>query len=99
MGLIKPVRAGFAIRLCINEARNELLKAAVRLTSFDAKLETASNWLPVIILTVPKFIVTLVEEKEITKDMLSDEVERVTSLHPASLKLYGRNAPEAPHRA
>ncbi|POS86717.1 hypothetical protein EPUL_002460 [Erysiphe pulchra] len=96
--LIKPVRTGFALSPCSNKAYDELLKAAVRLYSFDAKLEPASNWLPVIIPNVPKCIVTLAGENEVTKEMLFDEVERVTSLRPASLRPYGRNAPEAPHR-
>ncbi|POS84015.1 hypothetical protein EPUL_003912, partial [Erysiphe pulchra] len=98
IGLIKPVRTGFALSPCSNEAHDELLKAAVRHYSFDAKLEPASNWLPVIIPTVPKCIDILAGEKEVTKEMLFDEVERVTSLRHASLRLYGRNAPEAPHR-
>ncbi|POS81818.1 hypothetical protein EPUL_006715, partial [Erysiphe pulchra] len=51
IGMIKPVRSGFALSLCNDETRQELLKAAIRLSSFDAKLEAASNWTPVMIPT------------------------------------------------
>ncbi|POS82054.1 hypothetical protein EPUL_005829, partial [Erysiphe pulchra] len=98
IGMIKPVRSGFALSLCNDETRQELLKAAIRLSSFDAKLEAASNWTPVMIPTVPKTINTLNGKIEVIKDMLANEIERVSSVRPASLRMFGRNIPEAPHR-
>ena len=35
---------------------------------------------------------------EVTETMLSNEIERVTKVKPASLKLYGHNNSNAPHR-
>lgn len=98
IGAIKPVRSGFLLSPSNNEARTALLNAAIRLASHGAKLESATNWVPVIIPTVPKSIKTLEGCIEISKEILSDEIERVTSLRPASIKLFRRNCPEAPHR-
>ncbi|KHJ30213.1 putative eka-like protein [Erysiphe necator] len=98
IGTIKPVRSGFAISPRNNFTREELLKAAVRLSPADAKLEAASNWISVMIPTVPISISTEKGRIEITKEMLANEIERVSSMRPASLRLYGRNLPNAPHR-
>ncbi|POS84543.1 hypothetical protein EPUL_004323, partial [Erysiphe pulchra] len=98
IGTFKPVRSGFAISSRNNNTREELLKAAVRLSSSGAKLEAASNWTSVIIPTVPNSICTEKGQVEITKEMLANEIERVTLMRPASLRLYGRNLPNAPHR-
>ena len=95
---IKPVRSGFAISPRNNEAREALLRAAIRLSQFGAKLEPATNWASAIIPTVPKFITTLAGRIEVSKETLCDKVERVSSIRPSFVKLYGRNHPEAPHR-
>ncbi|KHJ31122.1 putative eka-like protein [Erysiphe necator] len=98
IGTIKPVRSGFALSPCTNEAREALLNAAIRLSPFGAKLESATNWTSVLILTVPKSLHTLNGHIEVTKELLSQEIERVTKMCPSFLKLYGRNFSEAPHR-
>ncbi|KHJ35987.1 putative eka-like protein [Erysiphe necator] len=98
IGLIKPVRTGFALSPRNNEAREALLKLSLRLSSFEAKLEPATSWLPVIIPTVPRYIRTEKGQVEVTKELLSDEIERVTSMRPNSIKLYGHGHLEAPHR-
>ncbi|RKF84337.1 putative eka-like protein [Golovinomyces cichoracearum] len=59
IGTIKPVRSGFALSPCTNEARDALLNAAIRLSPFGAKLESATNWTSVLIPTVPKSLHTL----------------------------------------
>ena len=48
--------------------------------------------------TVPISISTEKGRIEITKEMLANEIERVSSMRPVSLRLYGRNLPDAPHR-
>lgn len=98
IGTIKPVRSGFALTPRDNTTRQELLRAGIRLVSSDAKLEAATNWIPVMVPTVPVSIQTVDGRVEITKEILADEIERVSSVRPATLKLYGRNLPNAPHR-
>ncbi|POS82614.1 hypothetical protein EPUL_004433, partial [Erysiphe pulchra] len=98
IGKIKPVSSGFALSPSSNEAREQILKAENGLFLSGAKLEPATNWVPVIIPTVPSFICKLQGKIEVSKEMLADEIERVCSIRPALLKLYGRNNPEAPHR-
>ncbi|KAI1006775.1 hypothetical protein K3495_g1438 [Podosphaera aphanis] len=98
IGRSKPVRSGFALSLCNSDARECLLKAANGLFLSGAKLEHAANWTPLLVPTVPKFIVTLKGRIEITKSMLADEIERVTSIHPDALKQFGHNHPHAPHK-
>lgn len=93
--MIKPVRSEVALSPCNNEVDNEVLENAIQLSLSDAKLEPASNWQPIIVHTVPKCILTLADDKEVAKEMLSDKLERVTSVRPVFL---GRNIPEAPHR-
>ncbi|KHJ30440.1 putative eka-like protein [Erysiphe necator] len=48
--------------------------------------------------TIPPYIRKEQGVVEVSKIMLGDEVERVCSMRPAHLKLYGRNKAEAPHR-
>ncbi|POS83235.1 hypothetical protein EPUL_006328, partial [Erysiphe pulchra] len=60
--------------------------------------QTASNWIPIMIPTVPVSIGTEKGRVEVTKEMLADEIERVTSVRPSSLRLYGRNFPNAPRK-
>ncbi|KHJ35253.1 putative eka-like protein [Erysiphe necator] len=95
---IKPVRSGFALSLYKDQTRQEFLKAAIRLSPFDAKLEAASNWTPAMVPTIPKTINTLEGKIEVTKDMLANVIERVFLVRPALLKMFGRNIPDAPHR-
>ncbi|POS86198.1 hypothetical protein EPUL_004445 [Erysiphe pulchra] len=63
-----------------------------------ASLEHASNWISVLVPTVPKTIVTIDGQVEVTKSILTNEIERVSSKLPALVKLYGFTNPEAPHR-
>ncbi|KHJ31956.1 putative eka-like protein [Erysiphe necator] len=98
IGLIKPVRSGFALSPCSSEAREELLKVSGGLFLSGAKLEPANQWVPLLIPTVPRSINTLQGHMEVTKEMLSDEIERASSVRPEALKLYGNHKPDAPHR-
>ncbi|POS82406.1 hypothetical protein EPUL_004121, partial [Erysiphe pulchra] len=98
IGIIKPVRPGFALSPCTNEAREALLNAAIRLSLSGAKLESATNWTSVLIPTVPKSLHTLNGHVEVTKELPSQEIERVTKMRPPFLKLYGRYVLEAPYR-
>ncbi|POS86059.1 hypothetical protein EPUL_003744, partial [Erysiphe pulchra] len=92
------LRSGFALSPSTNEAREALLNAAIRLTPFRAKLKSATNWTSVLIPTVPKSLDTLNGDVEVTKELLSQEIERVTRMRPSFLKLYSRNVLDAPHR-
>ncbi|POS83397.1 hypothetical protein EPUL_005622 [Erysiphe pulchra] len=78
--------------------REDLLSAAGGLFMSGASLEPAPNWVPVLVPTVPKTIVTTDGQVEVSKSMLIDEIERVSSKRPALVKLYGTTNPEAPHR-
>ncbi|POS84217.1 hypothetical protein EPUL_004466 [Erysiphe pulchra] len=77
IGLIKPVRAGFALSPRNNEVREALLKSSLRLSSFGVKLESATSWPPVIIPMVPRYIRTEKSQVKVTKELLSDEIERL----------------------
>ena len=99
IGKIKPVHSGFVLSPCSTEAREKILNAANGLFLTGAKLEAATNWVSLLIPTVPTFIRKELGEVEVNNNMLADEVERVCSVRPAHIKLYGRNKPEAPHRA
>lgn len=58
--------------------------------------EPAINWAPILVLTV---LITIRIEQwkvEISKSMLSDEIDCVYSIRPVHLKLYDLNNPEAP---
>ncbi|POS82000.1 hypothetical protein EPUL_006565 [Erysiphe pulchra] len=98
IGLIKPVRSGFALTTCNMKYREDILSAAGGLFMSGASLEPASNWISVLMPTVPKTIVTIDGHVEVSKSMLMNEIERVSSKRPALVKLYGTKNPEAPHR-
>lgn len=98
IGKINPAYSGFALRTCGDKVRGNALKAGNGLFLSGAEQEPATNWIPIIIPTVPLFICKLQGKIEISKEMLVDEIEHVYSIRPAHLKLYGRNNPEAPHR-
>ncbi|POS83693.1 hypothetical protein EPUL_005062, partial [Erysiphe pulchra] len=98
IGLIKTVRSGFALSPCSNEPRENILAAAGGLFMSGTTLETASNWTPILVPTVPRSIRTVEGHVEIKKSMLTDEIERVSSKRPTFVKFYGNPKPEAPHR-
>lgn len=54
IGLIKPVRSGFALSPCNSESKERLLAAAGGLFMSSATLKTASNWTPILVPTVPR---------------------------------------------
>ncbi|KHJ35025.1 putative eka-like protein [Erysiphe necator] len=98
IGLIKPVRSGFALSPSNNESRENLLAATGGLFMSGATLEAASNWTPILVPTVPRSITMLKGQVEVTKSMLADEIERVSTIRPAFVKPYGASNPDAPHR-
>ena len=98
IGKIKPVRSGFALSPSSTEAHEAILNAGNGLFLSGAKLEPATNWVLVLIPTLPSSIRKEQGEVEISSSLLSDEIERVFSMRHAYVKLYGRNKPEAPHR-
>ncbi|KHJ30048.1 putative eka-like protein [Erysiphe necator] len=98
VGEIKPVNSGFALSPCSTEAREKILNAGNGLFLTGVKLEAATNWVTVLIPTVPAFLQKEQGVVEVSNSMLADEVERVCSVRPAHIKLYGRNKPEAPYR-
>ncbi|KHJ35092.1 putative eka-like protein [Erysiphe necator] len=95
---IKPVRTGFALSPYSSEAQEALLQTSSRLLNTGAKIEPASNWIPLLVPTVPKYISTLEGQIEVNKEMLANEIERVTSIRPTSVRLYGSSNQAAPHR-
>ncbi|POS85985.1 hypothetical protein EPUL_004167 [Erysiphe pulchra] len=96
--LIKPVRTGFVISPCSSGAREALFRTIFGLRDTGAKLEPASNWVPLVGPTVPKFIRTIQGQTKVTKEILASEIERVTSIRPTSVRYYGTSNAEAPHR-
>ncbi|POS82947.1 hypothetical protein EPUL_005522, partial [Erysiphe pulchra] len=60
-----------------------------------AKLEAATNWIPVIVPTVTSTIRKEQGEVFVSKSMLIDEIEQVCSIRPVHVKLYGGNKAEA----
>ncbi|KHJ31294.1 putative eka-like protein [Erysiphe necator] len=98
-GKLKPVNSGFAINLNSTVARETILNPGKGFSFSGAKLKPATNWVSVIVPTVPSKIRKEQGEIEVSSSMLTDKIERVCSLYPANLKLYGRNKAEAPHRA
>ncbi|KHJ35558.1 putative eka-like protein [Erysiphe necator] len=80
------------------EARETILKAGNGLFLSGAKLEPATNWAPILISTVPSKIRLEQGQVDVDNTMLADEIERVCSVRPAHLKLYGRNETSPPHR-
>ncbi|POS86946.1 hypothetical protein EPUL_001358 [Erysiphe pulchra] len=93
---IMPVHSGFALNPCGSEARQTILKAGNELFLSKSKLEEAINWIPVIIPTVPSNIRKEQGKIEVSKSMLTDEIERVCSIRPAHVKQRGGNKAEAP---
>ncbi|KHJ36468.1 putative eka-like protein [Erysiphe necator] len=73
IGKIKPVHSGFALSPCSTEARQAILDAGNGLFLSGAKLEPATNWIPVIIPTVPSSIRKVQGQVEINHLMLTDE--------------------------
>ncbi|POS84001.1 hypothetical protein EPUL_006047 [Erysiphe pulchra] len=98
IGRIKPVHSGFALSPSNTEARETILKAGNGLFLSGAKLEPATNWIPILIPTVPSTIRLEQGQVDVSNKMLADEIERVCSVRPAYVKLYGRNKLEASHR-
>ncbi|KAI0999532.1 hypothetical protein K3495_g8662 [Podosphaera aphanis] len=98
IGKIKSVRSGFALSPSNSEGRETMLKAATGLFLSDAKLEPATNWTPLLVPTVPRFIMKTDGRIEVTKNMLAEEIERVTTVRPSALKPFGQNNPNAPHK-
>lgn len=97
-GKIKPVKSGFALSPCSTEARENILNAGNSLFLSGAKLESATYWIPVILPTVPSFIRKVQGQIEVSSSMLIEEVERVSSIRPDHVKLFGKNKAKAPHR-
>ncbi|KHJ31610.1 putative eka-like protein [Erysiphe necator] len=97
-GKIKPVNSGFALSPCSTKARETILNAGNGFFLSGAKLESVTNWALMIIPTVPTSIRKVQGKIEVSNSMLIDEVERVCSIRPAHVKLYGENKAEAPHR-
>ncbi|POS84807.1 hypothetical protein EPUL_004044 [Erysiphe pulchra] len=98
LGKIKAIHSGFALSPCNTEARETILNAGNGLFLSGAKLEAATNWIPVIVPTMPPTIRKEQGEVVVSKSMLIDEIERVCSIRPAHVTLYGGNKAEAPHR-
>ncbi|POS83837.1 hypothetical protein EPUL_004284 [Erysiphe pulchra] len=88
IGLIKPVHPGFVLTPNNIVAREKLLKASGGLFLSGAKLEQA----------IQCSINTLQCRVEVTKSMLIDEIERITSVRPELVKFYDNQKPDAPHR-
>ncbi|KHJ31097.1 putative eka-like protein [Erysiphe necator] len=95
---IKPVHSGFALSPSNSEVREKILKAENGLFLSGAKLEPATNCVSVLVPTVTAFIQMEEGQVEVSKSMLSDEIERVCSVRPAYIKLFGQNNSKAPHR-
>ncbi|KHJ30438.1 putative eka-like protein [Erysiphe necator] len=98
IGRIKLVHTGFALSPCNDNARKKILEGQHGLFMTGAKLEPATNWVSVIVPTVPAYIRTLQGKVEVSNTMLADEIERVSLERPSFLKLYGQNNPVTPHR-
>ncbi|KHJ33414.1 putative eka-like protein [Erysiphe necator] len=75
IGRIKPVHSGFALSPCSVEAREAILNAGNGLFLTGEKLESATNWVPVIIPTVPSTIRKEQGDVEVSSSMLADEIE------------------------
>ncbi|POS82638.1 hypothetical protein EPUL_004536, partial [Erysiphe pulchra] len=95
---LSPAGIRFALSPCSKEAREAILKAGNGFFLTGVKLEPATNWVPIIIPTVPSFIRMEQGKVEVSSSMLADEIERVCSMRPSHVKLYGRNKTQALHR-
>ncbi|KHJ32131.1 putative eka-like protein [Erysiphe necator] len=80
MRKIKPVHSGFALSPSSSEAQEQILKAENGLFLSGTKLEPATNWVSILVLTVPAFIHTEQGKVEVNKAMLSDDIERICSV-------------------
>ncbi|KAI1003630.1 hypothetical protein K3495_g4581 [Podosphaera aphanis] len=98
IGLIKPICSGFALSPSNPNAREALLQTANGLFMTGAKLVPAENLVPLLIPTVLAFIYTDKGRVVVTHEMLSDEMERVSSVRPTAVKLIGSVNHNAPHR-
>ncbi|KHJ30449.1 putative eka-like protein [Erysiphe necator] len=94
IGKIKPAHSGFALSSSKTEVRDTILKARNGLLLSGAKLEPATNWISILIPIVPS--TTCLEQGQI--DIYNTMIERICSVRPAHLKIYGRNDTNAPHR-
>lgn len=68
------------------------------ISTFGAKIDPATSWPSVIIPAVSIYIRAPKGHVELKKEILSDEVERVTSIRSNSVKLNGLNHLESPHQ-
>ncbi|POS82948.1 hypothetical protein EPUL_005815 [Erysiphe pulchra] len=84
IGRIKPVHSGFALSPCSSKAREEILKAVNGLFLSGVKLETATNRVSVLVPTVPASVHIEKGLVEVTKAILSDEIERQKLLNAPS---------------
>lgn len=98
IGRIKPAHSSFVLSPYSSEAHKEILKAGNGLYLSRAELETAPNWVLVLVLTVPVSVKMEQGLVEVIKSMLSDDIKRVYSVRPAHLKLYVGIKSEAPHK-
>lgn len=80
------------------EVRETILSARNGFFLSGAKLESATNWIPIIIPAVPTSIHKVQGEIEVSDAMLIDEDERVYTMLPALVKMYGKNKAESPNR-
>ncbi|KHJ35651.1 putative eka-like protein [Erysiphe necator] len=97
-GKIEPVNLGFALSPGSTESREAILNAGNGLFLSGTILELATNWIPMIIPTVPTSIRKVRGEIEVSNSILINEVERVYSIRPGHVKLHGGNKAEAPDR-
>lgn len=87
-GKIKPVHLGLALSPCSTKARQAILNAGNDLFLSEAKFESASIWIPVIIPTIPLSIRGVQGQIQVSNTILTDAVDRVCSIRLAHVKLY-----------
>ncbi|KHJ36232.1 putative eka-like protein [Erysiphe necator] len=97
IGRKKPIQSDFTLSPCSPEAHEEIIKAGNGLFLSGAKLETATNWVSVLGPTVPASVQMEQGLVEVSKVILADEIERVCSVRPARLKMYGGNRSFSPN--
>lgn len=86
---IKTVRSGFALSPSKPYARETLLQAANGIFLTDAKLESAEKLVALFIPTVPASLYTDYGRVLVTPDVLTDGIERISSVRPSAVKLFG----------
>ncbi|KAI0998193.1 hypothetical protein K3495_g10000 [Podosphaera aphanis] len=96
IGLIKPVRSGFALSPNSVQAREELLKAFGGLFLLGATLEPDTIWVGILVPTVPRVIYTLKDRLEVTGALLADEIELIfyTSRRRQTIRVSKNNMPQ-----